>query len=65
MKKAAEIISYLSLVLIVLAPTLFYVGKITLEMNKSLLTIATVVWFASALCWMGREENSAEDAAEA
>lgn len=56
MKKITEIISYLSLVLIVVAPALFYVNKITLEMNKSLMMGATIVWFASALCWMGREK---------
>lgn len=65
MKIVAEIISYLSLVLLVLAPILFYVGKITLEMNKTLLIIATVVWFASALCWMGREKKNADGIAEA
>lgn len=56
MKKLMEIISYLSLVLIVLAPVLFYVQKIDLDMSKLLMTIATVLWFASALCWMGREK---------
>ncbi|VGO12551.1 hypothetical protein PDESU_01104 [Pontiella desulfatans] len=58
MKKVAEIISYLSLVLIVLAPILFYAGKVDLEMNKLLLTTATVTWFASALCWIGRETSA-------
>ena len=60
MKKITEIISYLSLVLIVVAPSLFYAGKIPLETNKLLMTTATVVWFASALCWMGREKESAK-----
>lgn len=57
MKKIAEIISYLSLVAIVLAPVLFYVGKVTLDQNKSMMIIATVIWFGSALCWMGREKQ--------
>ncbi|VGO11488.1 hypothetical protein PDESU_00032 [Pontiella desulfatans] len=57
MKKVLEIISYLALVLIVLAPSLFYAQKIDLPMNKMLMTIATVVWFASAILWMGREKN--------
>ncbi len=60
MKRIIEMISWLSLALIVLAPSLFYAQKITLEMNKLLLTIATVAWFASALCWMGREKSQAE-----
>lgn len=57
MKKTAEIISYLSLALVVAAPVLFYAQKIDLERNKLLLTVATVIWFASALCWMGREKK--------
>jgi hypothetical protein len=57
MKKITEIISYLALVLVVAAPVLFYADKITLEMNKTLMLSATIVWFASALCWMGREKE--------
>ena len=45
----------LSLLLLVLAPVLFYCGKISLELNKTLMLIATVAWFASSLCWMGRK----------
>ena len=56
MKKLTEIISFLSLLLIVVAPTLFYLGKISLELNKTLMLIATVAWFASALCWIGRDK---------
>jgi len=55
MKKITEIISYLSLMLLVVAPILFYAEKITLPMNKTLMLAATIVWFASALCWMGRK----------
>ena len=57
MKKTMEIISYLSLILLVAAPILFYAEKITLPMNKTLMLTATIVWFASALCWMGREKT--------
>jgi hypothetical protein len=58
MKRIIEIISWLSLAMIVLAPSLFYAGKITLDMNKLLMLIATVTWFASSLCWMWRWEES-------
>jgi len=58
MKKIFETISYLSLVLLLVGPALFYAGQITLEANKMLMTIATVSWFSSALCWMGREKAS-------
>ena len=58
MKKTMETISYLALVLIVAAPSLFYAGKIDLDMSKTLMAVATVIWFASALCWMGREDKA-------
>ena len=58
MKKITEIISLLSLILIVLAPSLFYAEQISLEMNKTLMLIATVAWFASSLCWMGHKAKS-------
>ena len=57
MKRVVELISWASLVLIVVAPLLFYGEKITLETNKLLMTIATGIWFASAICWMGREQK--------
>ena len=58
MKKIAGIISYLALALLVAAPVLFYTGKISLQANKYLMLTATIIWFASALCWMGREKES-------
>ncbi|MCK5676497.1 MAG: hypothetical protein KAH99_05730 [Verrucomicrobia bacterium] len=57
MKKIAEIISYLALILVVAAPSLFYAEKISLQANKQLLLLATIVWFASALLWIGREKE--------
>ena len=57
MKKIAETISYLALALIVVAPSLFYAEKISLEAGKQLLLLATVVWFASTPLWMGCEKE--------
>lgn len=56
MRKIAEIISYLSLALLVAAPILFYAERISLQANKNLMLAATIAWFASALCWIGREK---------
>ncbi len=64
MKKIAEIVSYLSLVMIVLAPILFYVGQIALATNKTLMLVATALWFISALCWMGRDNEGAHSVEE-
>jgi len=57
MRKMAEIISYLALALLVAAPILFYAERVSLQANKNLMLAATIVWFASALCWIGREKE--------
>lgn len=58
MKKIAEIISYIALTLLVAAPVLFFSEILSLQANKYLMLAATMVWFASALCWIGREKES-------
>ena len=60
MKKIVETVSYLALALLIAAPILFFMDKISLQANKTLMIIATVVWFASALCWMGREKGETD-----
>lgn len=58
MKKIMEIISYLSLALLVATPVLFFAEKVSLQTNKNLMLAATIVWFSSALFWMGREKDN-------
>ncbi len=48
MKVILQIISWVSLVLITAAPTLFFTEKIALELNKALMLSATISWFACA-----------------
>lgn len=54
MKRFAQIISWLSLVLLSAGPVLFYLEQIGLDACKSLMLAATVIWFATASLWMGR-----------
>ncbi len=54
MKRTLEMISWLSLALLVAGPLLFYAQSITLETTKHMMLAATAAWFATALCWMGR-----------
>ena len=54
MRILAMIISYLSLILLVAAPVLFYVGNITLDSTKNIMLITTITWFATAIFWMDR-----------
>jgi len=58
MKKLFMMISYVSLITVVVAPILFYTELISLDANKIILNTATAVWFLSALCWMGHETES-------
>jgi hypothetical protein len=60
MKKSMQILSYLSLVVLVAAPILFYAGRVSLDVNKIILNTATAIWFLSALCWMGRGKADAQ-----
>jgi hypothetical protein len=57
MKKILEIISYLSLILIVAAPILYYMGKLTLEQNKLWMLVATIIWFGTASFWIGTKKE--------
>jgi len=50
-----KIISYLSLLAVLLAPMLFYADALTeAQMNVTLLA-GTVVWFATAYTWINKE----------
>ena len=60
MKKVLEVISYLSLVLIVAAPISYYMDKITLEQNKLWMLLATIVWFATASFWIGTKKGESQ-----
>ena len=57
MKRVLEIISYIALVLVVVAPVLFYAGKWSLDQNKLWMLLATVVWFATASFWIGTKKK--------
>lgn len=53
-----RIISYLSLLAVLLAPILFYADTLTeSQMNMTLLA-GTVVWFASASTWINKSADN-------
>jgi hypothetical protein len=58
MKKIMMGVSGVSLVSVLIAPVLFYTGRVSLDAMKIILNTATIVWFVSALCWMGREKET-------
>lgn len=61
MKKVLEIISYLSLVLIVASPVLYYMDQISLEQNKGWMLLATIIWFGTASFWIGTKKERSND----
>ena len=52
MKRAAQIVSALALAATILAPLLFYAGRLSLSETKTWMLISTLVWYASAPLWM-------------
>ncbi len=61
MKKIMMTVSHAALIALAVSPLLFYAGKISLDETKTVLSIATAVWFVSALFWMGHESGKAQD----
>lgn len=57
MRKAAQIVSWLSLILLTAGPVLFYSGAVSLDTNKLMMNTATCIWFVSASLWMGRKKK--------
>ena len=45
-------ISWVSLMLIVVPPVLYFTDSITTEMMGLLLLLGTIIWFATAPLWM-------------
>ncbi|MEN6428793.1 MAG: hypothetical protein ABFE13_25880 [Phycisphaerales bacterium] len=51
----ARVVSWTSLVVLILFAVLFMTGRTSLEQAKWIMMLATVVWFASASLWMWKE----------
>ena len=60
-----KIISYMCLVVVLLAPILFYTDTLTESQMKTTLLVGTVVWFASAATWINKEDPETEPELEA
>lgn len=57
MKKILMPISIIGLLLLVIGPVLFAAGKVDLPMNKNILLVGTILWFATAPFWMEHGNN--------
>lgn len=56
LKLAMKIVSWLTLAVVLVSPFTFLSGKIELDVLKTILWFATIVWFVSASLWMWKED---------
>jgi hypothetical protein len=57
MKKLLMAASHIGLGLTLIPSFLVFSGSITLESNKALMLLGTIVWFAAASGWLGKDEG--------
>lgn len=55
MKTLAKIISYASLAAVIVPPVIFLAGGMPLDALKTVMLVATVVWFVATPVWMEHE----------
>ncbi len=56
MKIPLQIISLIGLLLVILPAVLTFAGRMNFEQAKTWMVIGTVVWFASAVFWLGKKK---------
>ncbi len=53
-------LSFLSLLMLLAVPLAYYFGMVALPLCKTLLMVATIIWFSSAVFWIGKTKDSDE-----
>jgi nitrate/nitrite transporter NarK len=61
LRKIAQWVSWLSLVALVAPSIIFLAGKMELDRVKTIMLIATIVWFISASLWMWNSEDEKQE----
>ena len=61
LRKIAQWISWLSLVALVAPAVMFLAGMVELDQVKTVMLIATIVWFISAAMWMWNSEDETQE----
>ena len=60
MKQILQFISLVGLLLTILPPVFFFFGKISHTVQNLLMLIGAVVWFGSAVFWLGGKAKTKE-----
>lgn len=58
MRIILQIISMIALAMAIIPSVVYFSGSMELERVKTLMLVATVVWFAVTPFWMGRKKES-------
>ncbi len=58
MKKTAQVLSGISLAMIIVPPCLYFAGNLEIDAAKTWMFVATVAWFVSAPLWMEHKNLS-------
>jgi MFS-type transporter involved in bile tolerance (Atg22 family) len=60
MRRFLQIISWAALAATALAPVLYAGGQMSLSRTQLVMLLATIAWFATVPCWMGRPKVDEE-----
>lgn len=58
MKAVLQIISLAGILLTIVPPILFFLGRITQSSQNWWMLIGAITWFLSASLWLGRKEKT-------
>lgn len=58
MKTILQIISLAGILLTIVPPILFFLGKMSQSSQNFWMLAGAVIWFASAFFWLGRKEKT-------
>jgi len=61
MRTILKIISFIGLGVTILPSVLVLTGTISMELNKSLMMVGTLLWFGTVIFWMNKEKESSID----
>ncbi|MDD4107421.1 MAG: hypothetical protein PHH93_01740 [Prolixibacteraceae bacterium] len=60
MKRILQIFSLLGLLLTLIPPMLFFLGKISHDRQNLLMLIGMIVWFSTAIFWLGAKAKDSQ-----
>ena len=58
MRSILQIVSLLALIALTLPSIIFLAGRMELDTVKWLMLLATIVWFATAMPWMWKDNDA-------